>query len=173
LFKKHYFVGTKILEKLEVSGEQRQQLVAALERLVRETDTRTVELCKALLRLDPTSRCVRERVERDLRSGDWEMEAACDVLCALSEIGQPSAEFVPLLIEQLGAHRDYWDFCWAAVDALNRIGPVAVEALPILREMLAHPSPLVQRRAERAIASIEGHPIPEEDQDGETSENED
>ena len=88
-------------------------------------------------------------IERDLQDEVY-CEGACDVIC---ELGPAGARFVPTLISELSAHLDYWDFCWAGVDALGKIGPAAYAAKPLLESFLKHESPLVQRRAERAKAA--------------------
>jgi hypothetical protein len=104
-----------------------------------------------LWRIDPGNAVVFRQVETFLRSNEWEMDAACDVICQMKREG---ARFVPLLVEQLEKHWEYCDFCWAAVDALGEIGPGAREARPMLEKLRSHPSGLVKARASEALSKI-------------------
>lgn len=142
----------KLLKKCDLRDEAaRKRVVGVLEKLAGVRMEQ--DYLRLLWELDPGNAAVRRRVEAGLRSEskDSDMETACDVICGMKEGG---VEFVPLLIERLETDGDYWDFCWAAVDALGAIGPAALGARGILETMKKHPSELVQARAEEALKKI-------------------
>jgi hypothetical protein len=142
--------GAKLLRKCDLSDPNaRVRVVQVLEKLAdlrMETD-----YLRLLWELDPGNEAVIRRVNVGLRSDSWEMEGACDVICGMKEGG---AIFVSLLMERLEAAEDYWDFCWAAVDALGEIGPAAMPAKGTLERLRMHPSELVQERAKLALGKI-------------------
>lgn len=143
-----------LLLKIDLSDEpRRRRAIEALESfVVKQLPNRTRALT-ALWSIDPGNPIVFAQIENDLRSNDWQMESACDVICQMNEAG---ARFVPLLIQQVRRHWEYWDFCWAAVDALGEIGGTAEAATSILEKLQTHPSDLVQKRAGLALKKIRG-----------------
>jgi hypothetical protein len=151
----------KLLEKCDLTSETaRQRAAQSVESLVKVSVSPRAQILQTLWRIDPGNALVLQSVDEDLRSDDWKMESACDVICVMKGRG---AQFVPLLLSKLEQHQEYWDFCWAAVDALSQIGPAALIGKPTLEKMRSHPSGLVKARIECAIASIEGRPIPDSD----------
>jgi len=151
----------ELINRVETWDEQmRMRAVRALEAFILKDPPHSAASTRILWKVDPGNALVLRRIEEDLNDDD-SLESACDVIC---ELGTEGARFVPLLLKKLEQHQDYWDFCWAAVDALNQIGPAAASARPMLEKMLKHPSGLVQARVECAIASIEGRPMPESEE---------
>lgn len=144
--------AAKLLRKCDLSDAgARKRVVQVLERLAEQR--MEIDYVRLLWELDPGNEAVIRRVDAGLRSEDSAMESACDVICGMKDGG---AMFVPLLVERLEAAADYWDFCWAAVDALGEIGPAAIAAKGTLERLTAHPSELVQERANEALRKIVG-----------------
>lgn len=142
--------AAKLLRKCDLSNlEARRRVVQVLERLAQQR--METDYVRLLWELDPGNEAVIRRVDAGLRSEDAAMESACDVICGMKEGG---AIFVPLLMERLAEAQDYWDFCWAAVDALGEIGPAALAAKGTLERLRTHPSELVQERAKEALRKI-------------------
>lgn len=144
--------AAKLLRKCDLSdADTRRRVVQALERLAEQR--MQTEYVSLLWELDPGNGAAIRRIDAGLRSDNWEMEAACDVICGAKEGG---VFFVPLLIEKLETKQDHWDFCWAAVDALGEIGPAAIAAKGTLERLTNHSSGLVQERAKEALRKIDG-----------------
>jgi HEAT repeat protein len=140
-----------LLEKCDLTAGRSPRAIAALESFVAKDPPNRQKAMSALWRLDPLNKTLFEKLEMDLRSDESEMESACDILCEMKAAGAP---FVDLLIQQLQKHQEYWDFCWAAVDALGEIGPAAAKAKPLLKTMTTHPSELVQARSIEALKKL-------------------
>jgi HEAT repeat protein len=142
----------KLLERCEFTDEGfRQRAIQALQTYVIKNPPHSRNAVSCLWRIDPGNALVYARVELGLKSDDSDMEAACDVIY---EMGPRGAKFVPLLLEQLEKRWEYWDFCWAAVDALAAIGTEARGAEQMLHKLREHPSDLVKERAENALREI-------------------
>lgn len=142
----------KLLERCDFTDEGfRQRAIQALQTYAIKNPPHSRNAVSCLWRIDPGNALVYARVELGLKSDNSDMEAACDVIC---EMGPRGAKFVPLLLEQLEKHWEYWDFCWAAVDALAAIGTEARGAEQMLHKLREHPSDLVKERAENALREI-------------------
>jgi hypothetical protein len=142
--------AAKLLRKCDLNDPgARTRVVQVLEKVAQQR--METDYLRLLWELDPGNESAIRRIHAGLRSDDWQMEAACDVICSMKENG---AALVPLLIEKLETSGDYWDFCWAAVDALGEIGPTAIAAKETLEKLKTHPSELVQDRAKEALRKI-------------------
>jgi len=123
----------ELINRVETWDEQmRMRAVRALEAFILKDPPHSAASTRILWKVDPGNALVLRRIEEGLNDDD-SLESACDVIC---ELGTEGARFVPLLLKKLEQHQDYWDFCWAAVDALNQIGPAAASARPMLEKML-------------------------------------
>jgi HEAT repeat protein len=145
-------VARPIIVALGKIGPGARAAVPALLQAL-NNDWTALPAAEALWRITRRADLVLPTLEREL---DGNGELVCDLLC---EMGPEARPLLPKVLDAL-ARDDYWDFQWAATDAIGCIASADPETLQALRNALMHESGIVRSSATRGLANIGAPAVP-------------